>query len=433
MPRTRLSWIVRLIFILIPLLILGLSILLFVIEARHHHVLETQTRQVRTVQQIDQAMILLERQRVRVAQSVYAPLDRATFREQAAEFRALLTDPEIFAQVERREPQEQVLAAYDVFVQRALALPPSPSPAQVREVQQQAELAAARLQTLEALHAANIEEIIRTNIEQSRIGTFVLFVTNLTILALILVGFRVLTRLGQQQAEVAALRATDQLRNEFVAFTAHELRNPASAIKTGASLLRDPDLEPDIQRAVAESISRSADALSRLVLTLLTMGRLEEGRLLLNRRTILTTQLMDDLVAELEVYHHGIAQRIVRDLPEVPVDIDPEYTKLAFANIIDNAMKYAPPNTAITVTGEREDAMVLIHVHNRGPAIPPEVLPHIFEKYETTGAAPYSSRRGVGLGLYMTRLLVEAHGGWVRASSAPGEGVTITVALPVAE
>lgn len=431
MSTTRLEWIVRVIFFLIPVVIIGLSVLLLALEAQHSRIVDDEIHAIRTLQRVDQATIILERQRLSVAQSVYLPFDEDAFDAQVSEFRSLLADPALFQRAEVRRLQRLILDDYETFVQQALALPPAPTVAQVQAVQGQAEVVVSGLDTLGTLHTANLEQVIQSERAQSRVSDLVLLITNLSVLFLVVIGFLLLSRLGRQQAEAAALRATDQLRNEFVAFAAHELRNPASAIKTGASLLREPDLEPAMQGSIVESINRSADALSRLVLNLLTMGRLEEGRLQLNRRRVWLPMLIDELAAELEVYHPGVEQRIIRTLPEVQVDVDPEYVKLAFSNILDNALKYAPPRTEVTVTGVGEDATVLVSVHDAGPGIPPEQLPHLFEKYETTGTAPYSERRGVGLGLYMTRLLIEAHGGRIWAESAPGMGTTMFVVLPM--
>lgn len=432
MLRVNLRLIVHGIFVLIPAVIIGLSGLLYALETRHSRILDDEIHAIRTLQRVDQATILLDRQRLRVAQSVYLPLDHAVIRERAGEFRTLFADPNMFPRVEVRRLQQQIIAEYEHFVQSAQALPPAPSVTQVQTVQRQAEVVVSLLDTLGTFHTANLEELSRSERAQGRISDLVLLITNAAVIILVIIGFLLLSRLGQQQTEAAALRATDQLRNEFVAFAAHELRNPASAIKTGASLLRESDLEPEIQGSIVESINRSADALSRLVLNLLTMGRLEEGRLQLNRHHIWLPTLIDELVAELEVYHPGVEQRIARTVPEVQVEVDPEYLKLAFSNILDNALKYAPPRTEVTVTGVRGDGTILVSIHDAGSGIPSEQLPHLFEKYETTGSAPYSARQGVGLGLYMTRLLIEDHGGHIWAESAPGKGTTMNVVLPVA-
>ncbi|MHB0935673.1 MAG: hypothetical protein ACYC6A_04725, partial [Armatimonadota bacterium] len=109
MPSTRLSLIVRLIFLLIPVVIIGLSVLLFVSEARHSQIIEDELHAIRTLQRIDQATILLDRQRLRVAQSIYLPFDRTTIRTRAAEFHALFADPTVFPRAESRALRQQIL------------------------------------------------------------------------------------------------------------------------------------------------------------------------------------------------------------------------------------------------------------------------------------------------------------------------------------
>jgi len=432
MTTSRLGRLTLGILILIPLILIGLSILLFSIQNRHSRVLTQEIHALNTLLRANRATVILDRQRLRVAQCIYIPLNRIVINRQAAEFRGLFADPNLFPRPESRQVQQEILTQYREFVSMALALPSTPTVAEVQAIQAQADEVVELLDKLREFHTSDVNVIFQTEREQSRISDIVLLVANIAVLVLVLVGFMLFFRLIRQRAEAIALRATDQLRNEFVSFAAHELRNPASAIKTGASLLTEPGLEADIRAQIVESINRSADALSRLVLNLLAMGRLEEGRLQLNRLVVSLPVLFDELVAELEVYHPGVEQRIARELPQVSVDVDPEYLKLAFSNILDNALKYAPPRSLITVDGSRKDASVLVRIHNEGPGIPPAILPRIFEKYETTGEAPHSTRRGIGLGLYMTRLLIEAHAGSIRAESRTGNGTTITVALPVA-
>lgn len=432
MRTTGIEWIVRVILFLIPVVMIGLSCLLSSIEARNNRIHGDEIHDIRTLQRVDQATILLDRQRLRVAQNIYQPLNRNAFHQQVGEFHQIFANPKMFHRARVCQLQRQTLTDYASFTQQTLALPKIPTVGQVQQVQRQADIVVARLNSLRELHTANIEQIVLSEREQNRVNHLVLLITNFSVLLLVAIAFSLLSWLGRKQTEAAALRATDQLRNEFVAFAAHELRNPASAIKTGASLLREPDLAPEDHKTIVKSINRSADALSRLVLNLLSMGRLEEGRLQLHRHHIPLPQLIDGLIAELEIYHPGVERRIVCTLPEVHMDIDLEYVKLALSNILDNALKYAPPRTEVAITGVCEGTFVAVSIHNTGPSISPERLPHLFDKYETSGSAPYSERRGVGLGLYMTRLLIEAHGGHVWAESTSGIGTTMTVVLPVA-
>jgi signal transduction histidine kinase len=395
--------------------------------------LSSQVHAIRSLQRVDGATIVLDRQRLRVAESVYMPLNRTAIRARSADFQNYLANPDLFFRPESIRLQQEILTQQQDFTRAALALPPSPTVAQVQSVDAQAQEVIGLLDTLRELHIADLNTIITSQQRQTAVTILVLIINNLAVLMLMFVGFVLLSRLGQQQAEAAALRATDQLRNEFIAFAAHELRNPASAIKTGASLLREPDLDAETRRDIVDSISRSADALSRLVLNLLTMGRLEEGRLHLMRRVVWLAELVDELVTEMELYHPGLEKRIERTLPAAQVSVDPDYLKLAISNIIDNAIKFSPRRSPIIIMGEREGRIVVVHIQDRGPGIPPDILPHIFEKYETTGAAASSAKRGVGLGLYMTRLLIEVHGGRIWAESVPGQGTTISFILPIVD
>jgi len=433
MQITRLRWLIRIVIGFIPLVIIGLSLLLYAVEIRHRRIIDDEVRAISILLRVDRATILLDRQRLLVAQSIYISLDRAAIRAQTTEFQDLLSNPNLFFRPESQRLQRNIIAQQDAFTQAAVNLPPSPTVVQVQAVEIQAQKVIAMLDALRELHTADLDALNTSEREQQDLSIVVLNVNNVVILLLVVIALVLFTRLGEREAEAAALRATDQLRNEFIAFAAHELRNPASAIKTGASLLREPDLDAETRRDIVESINRSADALSRLVLNLLTMGRLEEGRLQLNRRVVWLTELVAELVAEMELYHLGLEKRIERTLPAAQVSVDPDYLKLAISNILDNAIKFSPLFSPITVTGEREDQIVVVHIQDRGPGIPPDILPHVFEKYETTGGAPYSAKRGVGLGLYMTRLLIEVHGGRIWAESVPGQGTTISFILPIVD
>lgn len=419
--------------ILLLVVVAGLSIGLYTIQLRHGRIINEESRAVQRLEMTDRAALLLAEQREDVAAVLLEPFNRRTFSDRTTAFQTLMRSPSLAVTAQDRQLQREILSGQRRFSRNAFRLSRVPSLAQVQIVREQGETVFAALTRFRTRHAINFTTLHSSELELRRLSLLMIIVTNGVIGLLALVGFTLLDRLGRRQSEAAALRATDKLRREFIAFTAHELRNPAGAIQTGISLLREPDLDPDLQHQVVESITRSADALTRLILNLLAMGRTEEGRLQLRRTAISVSSLFDALLAELSVYHPGIEHRIERHLPDTLVFVDPDYIKLVIANIIDNAVKYSPPRSSLTVTGEADDRYVTVHIHNIGPGIAPEELPRIFEMYETTGTAPYSLRRGVGLGLYMARLLIEAHGGKMWAESQPGEGATFSFTLPRAE
>lgn len=417
--------------IVIPLIMAGLSGVLYLVEARHGRVIEDEGHTARILNTVNQASLLFDRVRERVVASVYLPLDHATLQYWSEELIQKIDDPQLGMTPENRQLQREILAETERFIGMAYALPVAPAPGRVLQVREQAEAVADLLNTYRAQNSLNFSALLITE-KQQRIVSILVLVLGYSMLAVLAIGgLYLLVRVGQGQAEAQALRATEQLRGEFVAFAAHELRNPASAIKTGASMLRDDALDAEIRVQVVDSINRSADALSRVVLNLLNLGRIEAGELRLQRQQVALPALIDGLVSELQIYHPGIETRLHCTVPAATVHIDPEFIKLVISNLLDNATKYSPANAPVYLLGSLQDDKVVLHVRDVGTGIPPELLPNIFEKYETSGEAPGSTRRGIGLGLYMARLLIEAHGGRIWAESTLGHGTTISFTMPV--
>ena len=414
-------------------LVVGLTVFLIVVQTRYNRILGDEVHAAAALEATYQASMLLNRQREALAASVYLPLDRASFTQWTADFQQAFQQPHLTNSPADDQQIQQIRAAEQQFAQAALALPANPTPLRVQLVRNLAESTEGFLQTYRTTHSINLSELFSTEQTQRELSIVLLLFANGAVLVLILAGFVFLTRLGQLQGETLALRETDKMRRDFVSFAAHELRNPASAIKTGAAMLSDAELEPELQAQVVESINRSADALSRVVLNLLNIGRIEAGELHLERKPVVLKEMIDALIAELDMYHPGVDKRVQRNLPDVMVDVDEEFIKLALSNMLDNAVKYSPPGSPIYIDGGGDDRKVTIHVRDVGSGVPPDLLPYIFDKYETSVSAPYAARRGVGLGLYMARLLIEAHGGAVWAESVIGHGTTISFSLPRAQ
>ncbi|HEY3378874.1 MAG TPA: ATP-binding protein [Armatimonadota bacterium] len=419
-----------LVMLVLLVLVVSLTTVLLLMQSRHSRILEGEVGAVRVLEATYQASMTLDRQRVAVASSTYLPLDHQAFKAWGDTFKQRLQGAAINGTPDEQAQVQRIQLQYAQFMHAAQVLPPKPSPVMVQGVQDEAETVTDLLEAFRVGHSVNLSALFVAEHDQRALNVAVLLVANGAVLIMMLAGLTLLARLGHSQADMQALRATDQLRGEFISFAAHELRNPASAIKTGASMLREPDLDPALQTQVVDSINRSAEALTRVVMNLLNMGRIEAGELRLRRERITLDTLVNDLVAELEIYHPGIEKRVQRNLPDVQVFVDPEYIKLALSNVLDNAIKYSPPGSPIAIAGESENARVTVHVRDMGSGIPSAQLPHIFDKFETSGEAPQSTRRGIGLGLYMMRLLVEAHGGTVWAESTPGQGTTISFSIP---
>jgi len=422
-----------LIFVIIMIAIVVLTGADYVVENRHRRVTEDEARAMRILQAASDATNTLERQRQRVTASVYVPLPREAIRVWTAQFQRHLGDPELAVPPEGRDLQWRILAEQRAFSEAALDLPPSPTVAQVAAVGDRADNVAELLSAFRSQHRVNLSALLATESTQRALSLLILMLADGAGLVAILAGLVLLARLGKREAEAQARQANEQLRAEFVAFAAHELRSPASAIKMGASLLHQPNLDSETRRQVVESISRTADAMSRVVLNLLDLGRIEAGKLRLQRRVVSLPELVEELLAEVQTYHPGMDRRVCGELARVRVNVDPDLVKLVISNLLDNAIKYSPLGSSVYVTGEVEQDNVVMRVRDSGPGIVPELLPRIFDQWVTTGDAPQGARHGTGLGLYMARLLVEAHGGTIWAESTPGQGATISFTLPVAQ
>lgn len=407
----------------------GLIVVLVVVQSRHEQVIATESRAVNILNRTDQAYHLLERQRRRVAESVYTSIDYDSMRTMGTTITGIFSESILIVLPDDKQKMREICAEEQEFTTLALALPSDPTPVQVLAVQDQGEDVAQLLDSYREAHRITLNTLFSTEHEQRVVNIALIFTSGGIVLLLLLLGTFFLVQLNRSQAEAAAAHATEQLRAEFVAFAAHELRNPTSAIKTGAALLREGNLDTETHSQIVESVNRSADTLSRVVLNLLNINRIEAGELRLQRKQVSLQVLFEELLTELESYHPNMRARMQVEMPETLVNVDPEFLKLAIANLLDNAIKYSPPGSKIAVIGEESDVTITVHIQDHGTGVSPEILPHIFDKYVTSGGAPHGTHRGIGLGLYMARLLIQAHGGTIWAHSVPGEGTTISFML----
>ena len=237
------------------------------------------------------------------------------------------------------------------------------------------------------------------------------------------------------QIDEAQVRAeADKLRVAMLSSLSHDLRTPlASILGASTSLLSGKDLYDERQtHDLLSTIREEAERLDRFVGNLLDMSRLEAGVLGVKLETSQVRELVEMSVKRLT--RRLSAHRVVLDLPgDLPlVLIDPLLFEQAIANILDNAAKYAPPGSTIRVAGKSDPARVTLSIEDEGPGLPPDDLPHIFDKFYRAKAA---DRRvaGTGLGLAVARGFVEAFGGTLDAANRnERSGAVLTMTLPIA-
>lgn len=231
-----------------------------------------------------------------------------------------------------------------------------------------------------------------------------------------------------------AAQQASQARDEILGVVSHDLRNPLSAISMCARvLLESPPAAAEDRRELADAILESTHLMQRLIQDLLDVSTIESGHLKIQTRREVLGPIVD---AALTMVREGADERglsLVRDLaPNLPdVQVDAMRLEQVLANLVGNAVKFTERGGSVTVRAEASGEMVRVAVIDTGVGIPPEHLPHIFDRY--WHARRQSRTVGTGLGLAIARGIVEAHGGSISVESALGGGTTFLFTLPAVE
>jgi len=280
------------------------------------------------------------------------------------------------------------------------------------------------------------------------------------------------TQLAQANAHLQDL---DKMKTEFVSLASHELLTPVSAIEGYLSMLLDEKLakieDPTAQRYL-DNVYKSAKRLARLIADMLNISRIEEGRLLVEKKDVELSELIRQVIDELKFKSEERQQKIVFEGDaKWPIYADPDKIKEVVVNLVGNSIKYSKDPGTITVTVERTpteevkavwksiednvkvrpiddqeaihsavddhyrqfvgDHQILVRIKDQGIGIPKDELPKLFKKFHRVGDFSTAESQGTGLGLYITKALVELHHGRVWPDSeGPGKGSTFTFSLP---
>jgi two-component system, OmpR family, sensor histidine kinase BaeS len=216
----------------------------------------------------------------------------------------------------------------------------------------------------------------------------------------------------------AALEEQERMRREFIANAAHELRTPLTNLQGYLEALRDGVIEPD--RATFESLWDEADRLVRLSRSLDTLAAGDSGVVESARDLDLaTTVRMAVELARPSAVAAGLELSLEAPA-RLPARGDPDLLAQVIGNLLQNAIRYTPAGGRIDVRAERRPGDVLVSVANTGDGIPPDDLPHVFERFYRVEKSRDRARGGAGIGLAIVRQLVEAAGGVVGAESRDG-------------
>ncbi|MBI3964450.1 MAG: MEDS domain-containing protein [Chloroflexi bacterium] len=244
---------------------------------------------------------------------------------------------------------------------------------------------------------------------------------------------RLRAALAAEQAARTAAEEALRFRDEFLSIAAHELKTPLAAILGQAQLVLrrfnlEAEVEPERLRRSLETIARQSDRVARLLAHLFDVSRIQAGKLTIDRKPTNLSALIEQTVAAARAQsdRHVITLEAPRS---TEVWIDPLRFEQVLTNLLDNAIKYSPVGGPIEIVlAPRADAQVELTVRDRGLGIPPERRGQIFDRfYQAHGDSHVS---GLGLGLYISRQIVEQHGGEIRAEFPADGGTRFIVRLP---
>lgn len=239
-----------------------------------------------------------------------------------------------------------------------------------------------------------------------------------------------LERLVEDQAkELSKTHEALELRDEFLAIVSHDLRNPLNAIALNTQLLERlvSSGDPRLLR-ISRSLDSSISQMKRIISDLLDIAAIEAGKFSVNPKPGDARLAIEEVV---ETFRPVGAERSIALDTRIPPDplparFDPGRIVQVLVNLVDNAFKFTPAGGRILVEG-RQAEQVEIRVRDSGPGLTPEEIPVIFERFRQVEKR---GRRALGLGLYISRTIVESHGGRIWAESVRGEGSTFLFTLP---
>ncbi|HEX5416741.1 MAG TPA: PAS domain S-box protein [Chloroflexota bacterium] len=233
--------------------------------------------------------------------------------------------------------------------------------------------------------------------------------------------------------DITRIRDLERLREEWTSVIAHDLRQPVTVITAYGSLLRRR-IEKTVgenDRAALDHILTAAHNLNKMIADLLDISRIEAGRLELEKQPVDLPALVRAVVARLAPLTdgHPIQIQVAGEIPTVAAD--PTRVEQVLGNLLSNAVKYGYPNTPIQVAIARDPAGALVSVTNEGPGIAPTELPHLFTRFYRSPVAHQRAVPGIGLGLYISKGIVEAHHGRIWVDSVVGGRTTFHFLLPL--
>ncbi|MCL4512727.1 MAG: ATP-binding protein, partial [Candidatus Eremiobacteraeota bacterium] len=235
--------------------------------------------------------------------------------------------------------------------------------------------------------------------------------------------------------DITEEKKQEQTKNDFLSIVSHDLRTPLTAIKGyAATLLRfEEKLSPEIRKDSLNAINSEMDRFARLLDNLLDLSRIESGRLSIHLYSFNLKEMASKVVEmfKISTQNHQFALNFPEVYPEAYGDQD--QVEQVLNNLISNAIKYSPTGGTIEISGSDQNEQIILSVKDEGMGIPKDQLEKIFERYHRVDSKATRLVSGTGLGLYISKKLIEAQGGKIWVESQIGKGSTFHLSLPKGE
>lgn len=239
----------------------------------------------------------------------------------------------------------------------------------------------------------------------------------------------------REKEAAAVLAESEQLRANLLRTISHDLRTPLTTISGNASnLLNNAEyFDQETKQQIYTDIYKDSLWLTDLVENLLYATRIEDGCMMLQTSTELLSEIIEEAVQRIGGKTVGRTIRVVQKDELLLVKVDPKLIVQVITNIVDNALKYTPADTAITLTAKRSNNMAEIQVADTGSGLSDEEKQKVFDKFYCGKNKIADNRRSLGLGLYLCKAIVEAHGGTIRVEDNQPQGAVFSFTLPLKE
>jgi signal transduction histidine kinase len=281
------------------------------------------------------------------------------------------------------------------------------------------------------LPAISVSEVIAVSIVDSEVALLRRLVLILVIGLVAGTMIIILTGYFLARRALAPVRSAWEKQQQFVADASHELRTPLAVIKSNAELtLRHPNHTVEEEGIRITNVIREASRMNRLVSSLLTLAQADNGQNGLNRSTVNLSNVIENVSEQFEPIAETKGIGIELELSDgIIINADKERLHQLLVILLDNAIKYTSSGRII-VGCQQQSGNIVLKVFDTGCGIPPDDLPHVFDRFYRGDKARNRDSGGTGLGLAIAKWIVEAHGGKIQAESKVGVGTEFTVTLP---